>query len=122
MFDLLEQDKLDSRHLDMLIMLAATIAGGSAELARLVGSTSARGISHCIPTSLLLILVQHAHEQRAGRADDSHPLGSGRGARASDNHGRARVPLRRLGALHLRVVQTSDHGFVECLGDASTLL
>ena len=121
MFDLLEQDKLDSRHLDMLIMLAATIAGGSAELARLVGSTSARGISHCIPTSLLLILVQHAHEQRAGRADDSHPLGSGM------EHGHPIImALECLYAVSvhfdLRVVQTSDHGFVECLGEYASFL
>ena len=121
MFDLLQQDILDFRHLDTLTALATTIAGGSAELACLVGSSSARGIAHCIPTSLLLVLVQHAHELRAGRAGGSHPLGPG-----MEHHQPVIMALECLYAvsLHfdLRVVQTSDGGFVEALAEYASFL
>jgi len=56
-------------------VLATLIAGGSAELARLVGSERARGVEHVIPVSLCILLCHHAHEEQAGRHDIPSPLG-----------------------------------------------
>ena len=74
----LSEDMLDFRGLDSILGVAMAIAGGSAELARLVGTMAPEGIAYgMIPTSLLLILSHHTHEQRAGRTSGFSPLGDG---------------------------------------------
>ena len=80
-----------------------------------------RGIPYCIPTSLLLILCHHAHEQRAGRDDGHNALGEGlvhvqpilmalEGLYAISLH------------VDLRVVSTSENGFVDALGEYGSFL
>ena len=121
MFDMLSEDILDFRQLDVLLNAATVIAGSNAELARLVATTTARGISHCIPTSLLLILCQHAHEQQAGRTDGPNPHGSGLvhiQPICMALEGLYTISLH----FDLRVVNTSDDGFVDALGEYASFL
>ncbi len=74
--DTLQEDVLDFACLDTVCSLVTLIAGGSGDLAKVVGSTNARGVQNVIPTSLCIILTQHAHEQQAGRFLPRHPLGN----------------------------------------------
>lgn len=75
LFDQLQDDMLQTACLDIIVGVATHIAAGSADLARRIATTRARGVPHCIPISLYLMLAHHAHEQRAGRFDRKSPLG-----------------------------------------------
>jgi hypothetical protein len=124
MHDLLTEDVLDFSMLDVLLRVATLIAGGSAELAHLVASTSVRGIPYCIPTSLLLILVQHAHEQRAGRTDGPKAGACLNGLAHLPPISMALTGLYTI-SLHfdLRVVALSNSGsFVDALGEYASFL
>eukprot|EP00756_Hemistasia_phaeocysticola_P064486 Hpha_TRINITY_DN7834_c0_g1::TRINITY_DN7834_c0_g1_i1::g.185555::m.185555 len=73
--DILENDVLDFSQLDIVSSVVTLIAGASEQLCKLVATVSARGIPHVVPTSLAIILMQHAHELCAGRSELCHPLG-----------------------------------------------